>query len=89
MDLNESRGTIHPMAVGQLSEWEKVAQHWYTEVTDDGYLRCGQCTQAIVRKTDRHGTHYDLSMTEILALTVAHIRQNHAEVINGPDQTTG
>jgi hypothetical protein len=77
--------SIAALALCQLREWEVIAEQWYTEVTDDGYLRCGACTQAIVRKTDRHGTHYDLSAPEILALTVAHIRQNHAEVINGAE----
>ena len=74
------KGEVADIALQQLAEWEAIALTWYTEVTDDGYLRCGACTQAIVRKTDRHGTHYQLSAPEILALTVAHIRQAHSEV---------
>jgi hypothetical protein len=75
--------TIAPLAVKQLAAWEAIAAHWRTEVDDSGYLRCGECVQAIVRKTDDHGTHYELSAPEILAMTVAHIRQAHSEVMNG------
>lgn len=76
---------ISPSAIKDLAKWEAIASQWPEEVTDDGYLRCGECTQAMARITDRHGTHYDMSAGERLALKVAHIRQRHPEADNGPE----
>jgi hypothetical protein len=76
-------GEIAEIAKEQLAQWEEIAQAWELSYRDDtGYVRCLKCEQTIYRSHDDNGIPYMMIKGEKLALTVAHIRQVHAEVIN-------
>lgn len=74
-------GEIAPLALVELAKWQIIAESW--GVYPDGKARrCMKCDQSIWFICDPHGEQYVYSDEEINALTVAHIRQVHAEVIN-------
>jgi hypothetical protein len=74
-------GTIAQVALDQLAEWNAIAERWHYRETDNE-VRCDYCGQNLWFVHDKHGVMYDYSREELLALTVAHIRQNHSEVIS-------
>lgn len=74
-------GSLHPIAQQDLIIWQTWAMHMPTETTDDGYLRCGWCTQAVARLRDRAGRYYEMGPEVILALKVAHMRQVHEDYL--------
>jgi hypothetical protein len=68
--INDSR------TLSALSLWESLANGWqWYELK--GYLRCLLCNQAAYRIYDNNGTRYTIAEADILALKVAHLRQNH------------
>jgi hypothetical protein len=79
---NESRGEIHPTALAVLAQYQTIAIDW-PRYPSGRAVRCGKCDQALYFTTDITGKPYIFEDHEKLALTVAHIRQNHSEVING------
>lgn len=85
-------GTIHPIAQQQLLEWQAIAERWHysEENRYDDYLErdrevvaCGYCSQNLWFVRDDEGRLFEYSREQLLALTVAHIRQRHPEAING------
>lgn len=73
------------IAEQQLKEWEAIALKWPLYRVNDGTqtpVRCEKCGQSVWFVNDLFGNPYQYSESEILALTVAHIRQRHEEVIN-------
>lgn len=81
-------GTIHPIGLEQLAAFQAVAINW-PRYPDGRAMRCGQCDQAMWFTSDIIGTEYIYEDHELLALKVAHIRQNHSEVINEYDPKAG
>lgn len=78
---------IDQLALDQLAQWQDIAHTWPTfDATINGRdgVQCGRCSQTIFFRTDVGGNRYVYFPNQILALIVAHIRQNHEEVINGP-----
>jgi len=87
-------GEIAPIALAQLEEYRKLAAYWsvYLDTKKSGAdrfgnpdvrkpMRCSACKQAIWFLCDEHGNGYDYTDDQIMTLTVAHIRQAHAEVL--------
>lgn len=79
---NESPGEIHPIAKQQLAIYVDVAKDW-PRYPDGRCVRCGKCDQSIYFRWDANGVRYAYQYEEITALVVAHLRQAHAEVIDG------
>jgi hypothetical protein len=77
-------GTIHPIGLEQLAGYQRLADAW-PRYPDGRAVRCGRCDQSLWFTYDEDGTPYRYSTDETMALTVAHIRQRHAEAINGTD----
>lgn len=81
-------GTIHPIALRQLEEWQEIALEWDTfEAPINGRqgIHCGRCSQTIWFRTDMAGHAFLYTADMILGLIVAHIRQAHSEVLNAND----
>lgn len=74
-------GTIHGIAIEQLAAYQTQAKDW-PRYPDGSYVRCGHCNQALWRTYDDDGTPFRYEGHEKIALTVAHIRQRHAEVVS-------
>jgi len=74
-------GEIHPIALQQLETWQHIATVWAKYVSGR-CVRCDACGQSIYMHSDSQGNKYTYTHQETLALTVAHIRQRHAEVID-------
>jgi hypothetical protein len=72
-------GGIAPLAQQQLAAWEAIARYWPT-VDDGSHERCGNCGQSIRALADNCGRPYQYIPEQRLALTVAHLRQAHAEL---------
>lgn len=71
------------IAERQLAGWEAYARNFPLVLDTDSTgmpERCGFCGQAIYFVMDTFGNSYGYSREEILALTVAHIRQAHEEI---------
>jgi hypothetical protein len=80
-NANESRGEIHPLALGQLAIYQDIARDW-PRYPDGRCVRCGKCDQSIYMRRDVNNVAYSYTKDEIESLVVAHIRQAHAEVID-------
>lgn len=75
-------GTIHPIGLQQLAEYQELAGDW-PRYPDGRSMRCGKCDQNLWFTRDLNGSHYVYEDHELMSLVVAHIRQNHAEVTSG------
>jgi hypothetical protein len=73
-------GEIADIAKQQLKPYHDAAYNWQT-YTDGRCNRCTECHQNIWFSKDPQGHEYQYSLDEILALTVAHIRQVHNDRI--------
>lgn len=75
-------GDLAQVAKDQLSAVQEIARGWPME-SDINDLRqchrCGHCGQNIWFGTDQEYRQFHYSDDEILALTVAHIRQVHSD----------
>lgn len=76
---------VNALAVRQLAAWEELARDWPTfQVLDVNtgiwVERCASCLTGIWRHNDRDGKPYVYDDAERLALTVAHLRQAHADL---------
>lgn len=69
-------GTIAKLALRQLAAYQRVARNW-SYYTMGRCKRCSLCHQNIYFTEDENGVVYQYTTEEILALFVAHIRQNH------------
>lgn len=69
-------GTIHPIALTQLAVYRSRALLW-DYYTDGRANRCYECHQNIWFSQDASGFDYVITDEQIIALTVAHIRQAH------------
>lgn len=74
-------GEIAPIAIEQLEAWKAAAETWQT-YTDGRANRCQECHQNIWFTKDPQGYPYTYTDDDISALKVAHIRQNHSEVVS-------
>jgi hypothetical protein len=74
-------GTIHPLGLAQLAVFQEAAIMW-PRYPDGRAIRCGKCDQSMYFTLDPGGKPYRYSDDEIMALIVAHIRQNHEEAVN-------
>lgn len=78
-------GTIHPMALEELREWQKVADRWsvYRDTESVGVgracMRCGMCNQCIWFEADQAGHLFQYTEQMIQALIVGHIRRSHSD----------
>jgi hypothetical protein len=71
---------VPPRVMDELAGWQDMARMWPLRFcVEDPYARCEACDQAVIRLVDDTGTGYRYSHGEILALTVAHIRQVHGD----------
>lgn len=69
------------IAVRQLAAWESRARTWELYRANDDEqtpVRCVKCGQSVFFTYDAFGIPYDYTEGELLALTVAHVRQVHA-----------
>ena len=90
MDLTETKGTIHGLALTKLAKQQKIARVWKTfpdEFDGMAWQRCYICDFA-VWQISYLGLHnvksfYQYTNDEKLALKVAHIAQKHPEVFDG------
>ena len=81
-----AKGQIATVAIDQLKPYQDAAREWPVEyVIRDGRECnvCGVCHQNIWFETDVNHQSYLHSPEETMALTVAHIRQRHSEIIDG------
>jgi hypothetical protein len=84
-------GTIHPIALAQLSRRQELAQDWrlYADPFDgDVFIRCGKCDLAVYQlvKYNRirgEQEYFTYEPEEKNAMTVAHIANHHPEVYSG------
>jgi hypothetical protein len=76
------KGEIAPIALAELESWRVVAIAWET-YTDGRCNRCHECHQNIWFSKDPVGREFHYSYEEIIAVTVAHLRQCHEEIANG------
>lgn len=75
-------GTIHPIGLQQLAQYQELALTW-PRYPDGRAMRCGKCDQNLWFTYDLNGNQFVYADEEKMALVVAHIRQNHAEVYSG------
>ena len=74
-------GHLAPLAVRQLAAWEDIARGWPSRPDADGKCqRCQACGVALYRLADDAGRPYRYGPGQVLAQTVAHLRQAHAEL---------
>jgi hypothetical protein len=72
------RGEVADIAIRQLAVIQNCAITWPV-VEQGNENRCGLCSQNLWFRYDTYGEPYGYSDEELLALKVAHIRQNHQE----------
>jgi hypothetical protein len=75
---NRETGTLAGIAMEQLRSYQTRALAWKTW-PDGRVRRCMECDESIYFTADPHGVAYQYTDDELLALTVAHIRQCHDE----------
>jgi hypothetical protein len=75
------KGEIAPVAMEQLRAYQTVARTWKTW-PDGRCQRCMECDENIYFTADAGGHLYSYTDDEKLAVTVAHIRQCHSEVVD-------
>ena len=64
----------------ELKGWQDMARMWPLRFCiEDPYARCEACDQAVIRLVDDNNIGYLYSPSEVVALTVAHIRQVHSK----------
>lgn len=75
-------GELAPVAIRQLAAWEKIAEAWQAKVAldEEGVGRCGDCGKGVLVWIDRHGSPYRYTHEQVLALTVLHLRNHHADL---------
>jgi hypothetical protein len=81
-------GEIADVAKLQLIEWESAVEDWAIALVfrDERWCNiCAKCEQNVWFERDKNGIEYRYEPSEILALIVAHVRQNHAEEFNGTE----
>jgi hypothetical protein len=72
-------GELNPLALRQLQAWQDIARGWQL-VQSGRHLRCPACNQSVVMLLDTAGRQYVYTDEQKLTLTVAHLRQAHAEL---------
>jgi hypothetical protein len=81
---NRPKGEIAEIAITQLEAFQLRGRTWPTrEVSRDGRhgMECSYCNQMIYFISDPNGILYEYADDELLALTVAHIRQKHERMV--------
>lgn len=75
-------GELAPVAVAQLAAWEKLAETWQAKIAldEEGVGRCGDCGKGVLVWIDRRGKPYRYTHEQVLALTVLHLRNHHADL---------
>lgn len=73
---NRPKGEVAPIALAELESWQVMARDWKV-YTDGRCNRCAECHANIWFTSDPQRRPYQYTVDEILALTVAHIRQVH------------
>lgn len=68
---------IAALADRQLKAWQDIALYWAVYAGSDGHVRCQMDEMSIWRTHDDHGDRYVIGSDEIVALTVAHLRNHH------------
>lgn len=70
------------VALRQLAAWEKLAESWQEKVAldEEGVGRCGECGKGVLVWIDRLGNPYRYTHEQVLALTVLHLRNFHADL---------
>lgn len=71
---------LAPLAARQLAAWEELAHDWTGYLDEDEVVRCASCHIGLWRIRDDHGTQYQYTDEQLLALKVAHLRQAHMEL---------
>jgi len=93
-------GVIGPIALAQLAAWERIADTWVMQIQTryvagliggdpskmEGHLTCGACDQT-VKVIENDSGHYIMTIQEIRAALVAHLRNIHREL--DPDEKGG
>lgn len=70
---------LAPLALRQLSAWEQIADTWETWLDAD-VQRCGPCGKGLYLALDASGNWFRYTHEQILALTVLHLRNHHADL---------
>ena len=81
-------GELATIALDELKRWQDFAYTWPTfeaKINGRDGVQCGRCSQTIVFRSDVGGNRFQYTIEQIQALIVAHIRQRHAEAINGTE----
>ncbi len=87
-------GVIGPIALAQLAAWERIADTWVMQIQTltvlnrktEVHLTCGACDQS-VKTVENDSGHYIMTIQEIRAALVAHLRNIHREL--DPDEKGG
>lgn len=76
------RGQLSAMAVNQLNAWQKIAETWVVQFgsrDNTWHLICPACDQSII-SLELNGGWYILSIEEMQAAIVAHLRNRHRDL---------
>ena len=69
-----------PTVAEQLAAWMRLAEGWESSVDAEGIRRCCACGKGIMLETDSSGRAFRYTPDQILALTVLHLRNHHADL---------
>lgn len=75
-------GVLAPLAIHQLRAWQELAKTWVVQFgsrDNTWHLICPACDQSIL-SLELNGGWYILSIEEMQAATVAHLRNRHREL---------
>ena len=78
-------GEIAPIAIQQLQRYRALAETWPIYRATFRENRCRVCDQNIWFSHDSTGHEYQYESGQVIALIVAHIRQNHEGAIDNED----
>ena len=82
--MTERTGQLAPLAIHQLRAWEEIAHNWVVIIAArDGewHCICPNCDQSILPlKKENTSTYYVFTNNELLAATVAHLRNRHRDL---------
>ncbi len=80
--MKKADGLLAPLAIHQLREWERIADTWVIQIVNfdgDSHLLCPACDCSIF-PVDKDGSAYIMTIEDIRARVVAHLRNRHRDL---------